>query len=273
MKDKVVQYPMRFRDKLSGKTFDFEAMPGEVYEAGTPLCKATLLRDPTAATFELAGNDALPDRALAKLAGAVKMDSDTMQTLGISGGSFELQKAIKELSRFKRHKVGYFVELRGSSLEGLGSSGNGSNATPLSFDKIYTFAGGERVHNDQSLPLPPLSPGLGGYHALVRVRASYTMRLTSGTIEARSFRLLKDGARVADFGSNLVCEGYYPSAAAGGVTVFRQTYTASLNCVVEVADVGEPTLLTLGLIDSGSWGNSLKIEKGCIEEFAALIVD
>lgn len=273
MKDRQVEHPMRYRDKRTGKILELEPLHGEIIEAGTPLNKATFFSDSTAALLELGGNDALPDKAFDRLARAVKMDGAVMSALGVTGGSFALQEAIKSLATFKAHNVGYFTELRGSDLAGWGSSGDGSIAQPLSFAKRYRSTSGESTHNSPNLELAPRRSGFPPYHVLVRVRASYTMLLTSGTIEPRSFRLLKDGVKVTDFGSNLVCEGYYPADPYSNTRVFRQTYTASLNYVVEVSNIVNSTLLTLGLIDSGSWGNSLKIERGCIEEFAALIID
>lgn len=276
MKDRLVQYPHRYKIIKPDSTEEIvEIRPehGEITEAGTPLSKATFFSDSTAGILQLGGNNALPDKAFDRLARAVKMDQPVMSALGVTGGGWALQEAIKSLATFKAHNVGYFTELRGSDLAGWGSSGDGSIAQPLSFAKRYRSTSGESTHNSPNLELAPRRSGFPPYHVLVRVRASYTMRLTSGTIEPRSFRLLKDGAKVADFGSNLICEGYYPSAASGGVTVFRQTYTASLNYVVEISKLTNSTILTLGLIDSGSWGNSLKIEGGCIEEFAALVVD
>ena len=69
MKDRITQYPHRYQMvPVSGQsdTYDIIAKPGTVTEVGTPLNKATLLKDATAVLYGLAGEDATVDGALAK---------------------------------------------------------------------------------------------------------------------------------------------------------------------------------------------------------------
>ncbi|WP_312093495.1 phage tail protein [Aminipila sp.] len=66
MEDRNVQYPMRYRDKITGQIFDFEEMPGTVTNAGTPLNKANLLSDAVATKYSLNGLNATPNKALDK---------------------------------------------------------------------------------------------------------------------------------------------------------------------------------------------------------------
>lgn len=66
MKDRVVQYPHRYQlVPVAGEsdTYDIIAKPGTITEAGTPINKATLLSDATAALYGLTGDDAVPDKA------------------------------------------------------------------------------------------------------------------------------------------------------------------------------------------------------------------
>ena len=63
MTDRVAQYANRYKlTPVSGTsdTYDLEAAPGVVTEAGTDLNKATLLKDTTAALYGL-GPEAVPD--------------------------------------------------------------------------------------------------------------------------------------------------------------------------------------------------------------------
>ena len=67
MKDRVVEFPHRYQlVPVSGQsgTYDIIAKPGTVTEVGTPLNKATLLKDETAALYGLTGEDATVDEAL-----------------------------------------------------------------------------------------------------------------------------------------------------------------------------------------------------------------
>ena len=70
MKDRNVQYPYRYRlVKVSGTDdiYDIVPFPGHVSELGTQLCKATLLKDDTAALYGLTP-DAVPDDVLRLIA-------------------------------------------------------------------------------------------------------------------------------------------------------------------------------------------------------------
>lgn len=72
MKDRVVEHANRYKlTPVSGTsdTYDLEAAPGVVTEAGTDLNKATLLKDTTAALYGL-GPEAVPDEVLQYLSGA-----------------------------------------------------------------------------------------------------------------------------------------------------------------------------------------------------------
>ena len=64
MKDRVVQYPNRYKlvpVPESDDTFDFEAVPGTVTQEGTFLNKANLLTDETAARFGLTDDPTVDD--------------------------------------------------------------------------------------------------------------------------------------------------------------------------------------------------------------------
>lgn len=64
MKDRVVEFPNRYRlVAVMGQdnVYDFEAVPGEINETGTPINKANLLTDATAARFKLSGNPSVND--------------------------------------------------------------------------------------------------------------------------------------------------------------------------------------------------------------------
>ena len=69
MTDRNVQYPKRYQMvPVQGTTdiVDLTPAPGEIYDEGTMINKATLLKDTTAALFGL-GTDAVPDAVLAYL--------------------------------------------------------------------------------------------------------------------------------------------------------------------------------------------------------------
>lgn len=67
MKDRIVQFPKRYkitRSDGSTEMVTIDAEPGIITEAGTPINKANLFSDETAAMYELAGNDATVNNAL-----------------------------------------------------------------------------------------------------------------------------------------------------------------------------------------------------------------
>lgn len=69
MKDREVQFPSRYRlDKVAGTddVFDLVPVPGTVYEEGTFINKANLLKDATASLFDLPSS-AVPDDVLGYL--------------------------------------------------------------------------------------------------------------------------------------------------------------------------------------------------------------
>lgn len=73
MTDRNVEYPSRYRlSKVSGTDdiYDLTATPGTIIAEGTPVNKATLLSDPTAAALGLEQADPTVDDALAKLGSA-----------------------------------------------------------------------------------------------------------------------------------------------------------------------------------------------------------
>lgn len=47
MKDRVTEYPHRYRDAFTGQLFNLIPEPGRIAEEGTPICKGTLLSDRT----------------------------------------------------------------------------------------------------------------------------------------------------------------------------------------------------------------------------------
>lgn len=85
MKDRVVQYPSRYQlVQVAGTTdtYDLVPVPGTVTEEGTPLNKASLLKDTTAALVGL-GTSALPDEALR--AAALKTKGKLIQSYTVAG--------------------------------------------------------------------------------------------------------------------------------------------------------------------------------------------
>ena len=77
MKDRVVEFPHRYQlVPVLGQsdTYDIVAKPGTVTEVGTPLNKATLLKDETATLYDLTGDDATVDKALWKVGEHTNID-------------------------------------------------------------------------------------------------------------------------------------------------------------------------------------------------------
>jgi hypothetical protein len=75
MRDRIVQFPNRYKlTPVAGQadTYDLEAVPGIVTEAGTDLNKANLLSDATATMLGLTG-DPTVNEALAKLSDGLKV--------------------------------------------------------------------------------------------------------------------------------------------------------------------------------------------------------
>lgn len=94
MKDRVVQHPHRYQlVPVSGQsdTYDIIAKPGTITEAGTPINKATLLSDETAALYGLTGEDATVDGALAIIPhgyqSAEKLHGNVVYTDSMSKGA------------------------------------------------------------------------------------------------------------------------------------------------------------------------------------------
>ena len=96
MKDRITQYPHRYQlVPVSGQsdTYDIIAKPGTVTEVGTPLNKATLFSDETAALYGLTGGDAVVDMALKLASSATYRGKYSMLT-----GSAEITGAVGYLS-------------------------------------------------------------------------------------------------------------------------------------------------------------------------------
>lgn len=66
MKDEVVEFPHRYRDKTTGQIIDLIREPGEVTEEGTPICRGTLLSDQTEKMLGIE-TEATPDMALQRI--------------------------------------------------------------------------------------------------------------------------------------------------------------------------------------------------------------
>lgn len=93
MKDRVVQYPHRYQlVPVSGQsdTYDIIAKPGTVTEVGTPLNKATLLKDETALLYELTGPNAIPDKVFATIFQDMPKVGDVHSTLRDMGNDWLL---------------------------------------------------------------------------------------------------------------------------------------------------------------------------------------
>lgn len=70
MKDRITQFPHRYQlVPVSGQTdtYDIVAKPGTISEAGTPINKASLLKDETANLYGLEGQDKTVNEALRKI--------------------------------------------------------------------------------------------------------------------------------------------------------------------------------------------------------------
>ncbi len=270
MKDRFVEYPHRYKDKATGQIFDFEALPGEILEAGTPLCKATLLRDPTASQLELSEGDAIPDRAFSKITGAVKLTADNKSALGLTG-SFALQEANKELTRFKRHKVGYFGELRGCNLAGKGSTGDGSTSEALHFQKKYNAESGEQAISDGKLYAPNIRAGLGDARVLIKARVLFSMKsVDNSPFSERIFEIKKNGQALQRTQSQMISAFTYKEEGA-----FYQTkqniYSLDIRCVSEIS--GSSDYFELCMVWSGSSNMTYRIESGNVQEFSLQIID
>ncbi len=172
MKDRVVQYPHRYQlVPVAGKTnvYDFVPVPGTITEAGTPLNKATLLKDATATLYGLTGEDATVDRALAnitKVAQSVnKSYGNISYTDAISVGQ-KLTKsiAIGEGKNFGRLVVrsymntGVLVEFCRDKMralmvgrEGTGLAGNTNAGTAHSRYGLGCIAESSTVNNGRKL--------------------------------------------------------------------------------------------------------------------------
>ena len=88
MKDRVVQFPHRYQlVPVAGQTnvYDFVPVTGTVTEVGTPINKANLLKDETAALYDLTGEDATVDGALARAFS--KPLEDRRKCAGLSEGA------------------------------------------------------------------------------------------------------------------------------------------------------------------------------------------
>lgn len=83
MIDRNVQWPARYQlQKVPGTDdiYDIIPAPGTVYDEGTLINKATLLKDTTAAEYGL-GTDAVPDDVFKKIAGNIFAVGDTLTTM------------------------------------------------------------------------------------------------------------------------------------------------------------------------------------------------
>lgn len=76
MKDRITQFPHRYQMvPVAGQpdTYDIIAKPGTITEVGTPINKATLLSDATAALYGLEGATATPNDVLSILRGMLEV--------------------------------------------------------------------------------------------------------------------------------------------------------------------------------------------------------
>lgn len=90
MKDRIVQNPHRYQlVPVAGQEgiYDIIAKPGTITEVGTPINKATLLKDETAALYGLTGDDATVD-------GALKNVENVAQTINKLYGSVAFSDSI-----------------------------------------------------------------------------------------------------------------------------------------------------------------------------------
>lgn len=87
MKDRIPTYPGRVKlTQVSGDIYDLERAD-QPSEAGTPLNKATFLKDATAALFGLA-NAAVPDDVLAAIAtGKASIETGSYNGTGVYGSA------------------------------------------------------------------------------------------------------------------------------------------------------------------------------------------
>lgn len=112
MKDRVVQYPHRYQlVPVAGEsdTYDIIAKPGTVTEAGTPINKATLLSDETAALYGLTGEDATVDGALATIPGGYQSAIKSYGSVEYVGALASQEKSLKKIAVGSGKKFGRCV--------------------------------------------------------------------------------------------------------------------------------------------------------------------
>lgn len=95
MKNRVTEFPHRYRDKTTGELLNLEPEPGRVTEEGTPICKGTLLSSQTEKMLGM--QDATPDMALQRITalllsamiGTNDSDEENGKTREIEIGTFK----------------------------------------------------------------------------------------------------------------------------------------------------------------------------------------
>ena len=98
MKDRNVQFPHRYQMvPVAGQesVYDFVPVPGTITEPGTPINKATLFSDATAALYGLAGDDAVPDKALSNVGELINHEYGNAIYSENIAGSASVTKTIK----------------------------------------------------------------------------------------------------------------------------------------------------------------------------------
>lgn len=144
MKDRVVQFPHRYQlVPVEGETnvYDFVPVPGTITEAGTPLNKATLLSDETAALYGLTGEDATVDDVL-RFGTKWKLIQSYTQA-----GTYEW--TAPDLNNGKPYKIGVHI------IGGGGSGASSKSAKRTGSTNIRASGGGSGYSRNLIIEVTP----------------------------------------------------------------------------------------------------------------------
>lgn len=105
MDDQNVQYPNRYKDKITGQVFDLEWMPGQVTKTGSAYNKANVLPENVCIKLGLNHTTAEPKDAFASVASGRYYGKMSQLTEGSSAGGSE------------RDRVSHFCEFTTSTID------------------------------------------------------------------------------------------------------------------------------------------------------------
>lgn len=123
MKDRVVQHPHRYQlIPVAGQegTYDIIAKPGTITEPGTPINKATLFSDATAALYGLTGEDAVVDKALSNVTKVAQSASKSYGNVTYTDSMTANSSITKRISIGAGKKFGRAIVATGVSSHSMG---------------------------------------------------------------------------------------------------------------------------------------------------------